>query len=100
MDSMTQRIWRGFMENGMLDGMLDELFGKIGVGADIDIDDETPEESVKTEPPKEEKKEEEKMEDPKDGNMGNLPKSMDPHKMYGSKFDDWVKENRPDAYKE
>ncbi len=86
------------MENGMFDGMLDELFGKIGVGTDIEY--ESTEESVKTEPPKEEKKEEVKMEEQQNGNLRDLPKSMDPHKMYGSKFDDWVKENRPDAYKE
>lgn len=80
-------------------GMLDGLFGALGIGADIDYEDKN--EPDKTDPPKEEKKEEKEMEEQRDhSTMGNLPKSMDPHKMYGSKFDDWVKENRPDAYKE
>lgn len=84
-------------------GMLDGLFGALGIGADIDYEDKKKPE--KTDPLKEEKKEEKEMEDQRDhsrdhSTMGNLPKSMDPHKMYGSKFDDWVKENRPDAYKE
>lgn len=77
-----------------IDGMLDELFGLLGVGADIDYEDK-PEEKPEEKP----EVKEEKVEEKNENGMGSLPKSMDPHKMYGSEFDQWVKENKPDAYK-
>ena len=72
----------------MAAGMLDGLLKALNIGADIEI----PKEEAKDNPPEEEKKpEEEKHDDP-----GNLPKDMSPYNVYGPKFDEWVKTNRPD----
>lgn len=78
----------------MADGMLDGLFGALNVGADIDYGASEKDEKNDRE---EMKEKHEEQEDRKDhSTMEDLPRSMDPHKMYGSKFDEWVKQNRPD----
>ena len=80
--------------------MLDGLFGALNVGADIDMAIETPREpEKKTGDDEEVTRVEDNEEQKNQEGLDNLPKQVSPYKMYGSAFDDWVKQNRPDFKK-